>query len=118
MMLTGGLTFQMVLDGERPDIYSLPRPDWYLTDVDDRKDPYLRWRACWEGDERCLEVKRSASENLIYWKKVLELYGSVDEERTETLGNDLEYLIGLAAMRIERWEHLLHHIEQQIMDPA
>jgi hypothetical protein len=107
----------MVLDGEKPDIYSLPRPDWYFTEVDERKDPYMRWKACWEGDERCLEVRRSASENLMYWKKVLETYGPVDEESRAGSMKDREYLLGLTAMRINRWDALLDLIDRQFEGP-
>jgi hypothetical protein len=114
LMLTGGLTFQMVMDGEKPDVFSLPKPNWYLSELDDRTDQYLKWKACWEGEERCLEVKETALFNLTYWKKVLAIYRSIELESGLELKGDLAYLVDRTVRRIDRWDNINQRIDEQV----
>lgn len=113
-MLTGGLTFQMVMDGEKPDIFSLPRPNWYFSEVDRRGGHFLKWKALWEGEGRCSNVQASARENLSYWKRVLDIYRSIESDWLPQRSDDLPYLLERTVLRVERWVLINRTIDEQL----
>jgi hypothetical protein len=109
--LSGGLTAHNLLHGEKPDIYNLPRPSSIIEFVDERMVSYLRWRASWQGEERCLEVKRTASSNLLFYKDLLRIYL---DKRGKLEDYELDYLVGLTQERIDRWSYICERIDDQL----
>jgi len=118
LALEGEIPLGSFLEGERPELYSLPGPDRYVIheESDDRQT--VRWNAHWTNRSRCELVRRSAQKNLRYLRFIRKIYESVrDHENDETFNDeDLQYLLGKINGRIDRWKGIVGEIKAQLRD--
>ena len=117
LTLKGELPLKSLLEGERPEFYSLPMPNGYFIVLDSDPDRGLKWNAHWRNRSVCEQVRKRTLGNLRHLKTIQKIYKSVQEQDDNTFpDSDLEYLIGKVDARISKWNGIIKEVRGQLND--
>ncbi len=116
LTLKGQIPFSLVLEGEKPDFFTLPKPEWHYCELDRTGDMNLRWKAFWTGYKACKKVRQRVSSNLRYWKSIRKLYESIqsDSDKSDFPEEDMDFLLKKVDFRVRQWKNTSRILKTQV----